>query len=103
MLALRQVAPQDNGVTEALKNLINVLKGLKQKTNASQDLDKEEIEKFVGVKFKEADDELRGGNANAGTIKKLLDSANLIELLIVFGPIGSESAKRSKQLGINLR
>ena len=100
MIALRQVAPEDQGVPVCLKNLIGILKGMKESTGASQETDQPEIEKFVGTEFKKADDELRGGNADPATIKKLLDAANLIELLIVFGPIGSESVKRSKKNSI---
>lgn len=79
-----------------LKNLINVIKGMKQSTGASQEVDQPEIEAFVFNKFKEVDNELRSGNANAVTIKRLLDAASLIDLLMVFGPLGTESAKRSR-------
>ena len=68
---------------------------MKQSSGASQEIDQSEIEVFVFSKFTEADNELKSGQADAVTIKKLLDAANLIDLLIVFGPIGTESAKRS--------
>lgn len=69
---------------------------MKQTTNASQETDQPEIEAYVFSKFNDADNELRSGNADGGTIKKLLDAASLIDLLMVFGPLGTESAKRSK-------
>lgn len=67
---------------------------MKQQLGTNNSADEKPIKMFVAKYFKEADDELRSGSANPGTIKKLLNASYLIDMTSVFGPLAKETVQR---------
>lgn len=92
---LRATNPQDQDILTVLKNLMSLVQNMKAKLGANNQNDEQPIKGFVAKYFKEADDELRSGNAGPATIKKLLNASYLIDMTQVFGPLAQDSLQRS--------